>query len=357
MEASVSTLSPTATVGTVCSHNPITDTASGDSFFTDARWLALIESVYGYRVTRLSARGADGEAGGELLVCALSSPLTGRRVVSLPFSDACPLTATDSTVTRQLLDQALALGHDYRARYVELRTGVCEALAGRDDFAASDGYVRWRMGLTGGEDAVWSQVRKPVQRQVRKARKSGVTVRFASSRDEMSIYHRLHVGTRSRKHGMPAQPLRFFQELWDRFGNDGKVQLLLAEYEGAPIAGMVLLAAGDTVRYAYGASDDRYLHLGPNNLLMWESITWAIGNGYHAFDMGRTARDNEGLMNFKRGWGAVETPLTYYYAPQVAGLASTSETSRTYQLLTACWRRLPLPVAATLGSALYKHLG
>src|SRR5579862_5837983 len=65
----------------------------GDSFFTDERWLGLIESVYGYRATRLTAHGANGERRGELLVCALSSPLTGRRIVSLPFSDVCPLMA------------------------------------------------------------------------------------------------------------------------------------------------------------------------------------------------------------------------------------------------------------------------
>ena len=38
-------------------------------------------------------------------------------------------------------------------------------------------------------------------------------------------------------------------------------------------------------------------------------------------DLGRTARENFGLMEFKRGWGAIEEPLTYYYFPRCAGLA------------------------------------
>jgi len=174
---------------------------------------------------------------------------------------------------------------------------------------------------------------------------------------DMGAYYHLHLLTRSRKHGMPAQPQRYFREVWERLGATGGVRLLLAEYEGAVIAGMVLFVSGATARYAYGASDERFLRLGPNDALMWAAISWASQAGYRRFDMGRTARDNPGLAQFKRNWGAVEEPLPYYYAPEVAGLASTSEMSWKYRALTACWRRLPLPVSARLGGALYRHLG
>jgi FemAB-related protein (PEP-CTERM system-associated) len=330
---------------------------SGDRFYTDERWQDLIASVYGFSITQLEVRGEDGSLRGSLPVCALSSPITGRRIVSLPFSDVCAIDAGDDGVAQQLIDQAVELGRHHRARYIELRTGSSATLDARPEFMASDNYVCWRLALAAGEDKVWAGVEKPVQRQVRKSRKNAVTIRFAQTRDDMDIYHRLHVGTRSGKHGMPAQPRTFFRGLWDRFGADGAVQVLFAEYEGRAIAGMVLFAYGDTVRYAYGASEDQSLHLAPNNLLMWESIAWAMAHGYTYFDMGRTARDNHGLMEFKRKWGATAEPLPYYYSPQVAGLASTSESSRKYKLLTACWKRLPLPVASTLGGVLYKHLG
>jgi lipid II:glycine glycyltransferase (peptidoglycan interpeptide bridge formation enzyme) len=240
---------------------------------------------------------------------------------------------------------------------VELRTGESTIAAKRDDFVTTDLYVRWLLSLGGGTEAIWSGVEKPVQRQVRKSRKMGVSIRFADQREDAALYHRLHLGTRTGKHGMPAQPRRFFLELWDRFASDGTLQILFAEYAGTPIAGMVLLAAGNTVRYAYGASNDAFLHLAPNNLLMWESITWAASKGYQFFDMGRTAQNNHGLMEFKRRWGATPVSLPYYYSPRVAGLASTSEQSRKYQLLTAGWKRIPLPLASILGGSLYKHLG
>jgi lipid II:glycine glycyltransferase (peptidoglycan interpeptide bridge formation enzyme) len=156
---------------------------------------------------------------------------------------------------------------------------------------------------------------------------------------------------------MPAQPQRFFYDLWDAFAASGSMQILLAEHERNVIAAMVLFASGSTVRYAYGASDERYLHLAPNNLLMWEAISWGCKQGYQVLDMGRTACDNEGLMEFKRRWGAIKEPLPYYYYPHVEGLATTPEHSWKFRLLTTSWRQLPLQVAGSLGGHLYKHLG
>lgn len=325
-------------------------------FFLSQAWRDVISAVYGYRTVMLAAESADGQSA-YLPLSLVRSPLGGRHLISYPFSDYCPLVAPDAATANNLVDQAVALAKRMRAEYLELRTGANAVMAARPDFVAGDLYVRWLAPLSAGPDAVWKKVKKPVQRQVEKAQRSSVAVRFGTSREDMALYHRLHVRTRTRKHGMPAQPSRYFQKLWDSFGASGNVQVLFAEYEGQTIAGIVVLAAGGVARYAYGASDERFLQLAPNNLLMWTAMKWASERGYETFDFGRTARDNAGLMQFKRGWGATEHPIPYYYSPQMAGLASTSEHSWKYRLLTGAWRRLPLQVAAPLGGALYKYLG
>lgn len=320
-------------------------------------WLELLQRLYGYRVVPLTATNAAGEITGVLPLCLLRSPLIGRRLVAVPFADRAPLLADDEAAAQSLIEQAIALARRERVRYLELRTGETPLLAGRDDVVASDLYVRWLIPLAGGPDTVWKAIHKPVQRQIKKAQKTSVTVRLAEQRDDVLAYHRLHLLTRTRKHGMPAQPARFFLELWDTYAASGAVRLLLAEHEGVVVAGMVLLGAGDTLRYAYGASDTAALALAPNNLLMWEAIQRGCALGYRTLDLGRTARDNEGLMQFKRGWGATAEPLTYYYFPRREGLATTAEHSWKYRLATGCWRRLPLPVADVLSDRLYKHLG
>jgi FemAB-related protein (PEP-CTERM system-associated) len=320
-------------------------------------WLDLISTLYGYSIIPLTSVNGSQQITGFLPLCFMSSPLTGSRLVSLPFSDHCPLLAVDESSANDLIEQAVRLARQKNVRYLELRTGVNESFARRKDMVEGNLYVRWVLPLLTDPDARWAKLRKPVQRQIKKALNAGLQVRLADRREDLEHYYRLHLQTRCKKHGMPAQPRRFFYNLWDAFSASGAIQLLLAEYQGNLIAGMILLASGTTVRYAYGASEERYLSLAPNNLLMWTAITWASEHGYQTLDLGRTAIENEGLMEFKRRWGASPEALPYYYYPRKAGLAATSENSWRFRLLTACWSKLPLTLTGSLGSVLYKHLG
>lgn len=328
-----------------------------DVFYYQPAWLNLISQVYGYAVNTLTTTDTNGEISGFLPVCTMRSPITGNRMVALPFSDHCPLLAEDRASAQQLVDQAQCLADEQRARYLELRTGTHPMLAERTDLVESSLYVRWFLPLQSDQDVVWAGLSKSVKQMIKKSQKMGVTVRRIEKREEMAYYYRLQLQTRSKKHGMPTQPQRFFIGLWDTFAASGALQVLLAEHEGKVIAGMILLASGSTIRDAYSASDVSALSMAPNNVLMWHAITLGCAHGFKTLDMGRTACDNEGLMAFKRRWGATKEPLAYYYYPRVDGLASTSERSWKFRLLTKCWRQLPLQVAGPLGAQLYRHLG
>lgn len=326
------------------------------SFYYSRAWLKLITQLYGYSAIALTTSNPNGEITGFLPMCSMQSPLTGRRLVALPFSDYCPLLAADDASANDLIDQAIRLAQERQVRYLELRTGANDLVAKRPELVQGDLYVRWLKPLAADPDSVWSDLRKPVQQQIKKSRKLGVQVFTAHHREHMAQYYQLHLRTRM-KHGMPAQPQRFFFGLWDAFASSGAIQLLLAEYQGTIIAGMILLVSGTSIVYAYGASDEHYLRLAPNNLLLWTTIAWACTHGCQTLDLGRTARANQGLMEFKRRWGAIEEALPYYYYPHVAGLAATSEQSWKFRLLSACWKRLPLQIAGPLGGHFYKHLG
>lgn len=320
-------------------------------------WLDLLASVFGYSVTACTTTDAAGQITGFLPLCRIQSPLLGFHLVSLPFSDNCPLLAKDETSASELVDQATRVAQEQGAKYLELRTGLNDVLARRPDVAAGDLYVRWLKPLTADADVAWESLTKSVRQKIKQARRLGVQVRMAQCREDMEHYYRLHLLTRSKKHGMPAQSRQYFYALWDAFAPCGALQLWLAEHEGVVVAASVSLTSGATIRCAYNSSDQRYLSLAPNHLLMWTIIAWACAHAYSMLDMGRTACANEGLMEFKRRLGAVAEPLPYYYYPRRTGLATTCQTNWTYRLLTACWKRLPLTVSGPLGGYLYKHLG
>lgn len=328
-----------------------------ETFYFNQAWLDLISRLFGYEVIPLTTTNGAGEITGFLPLCYMQSPLTGRRLVSLPFSDYCPLLATDEASANDLVDQAIALAQAKRVKYLELRTGSNEVLAQRSDLRGGDLYVRWLKPLNPDTEAMWSSIAKSARKMIKKAQKLGVQARLAQQREDIEEYYRLHLLTRSKKHGMPSQSRRYFYELWDTFAPSGTMQLWLAEYQGQIISSSISFASGTTIRFAYRSSDERYLHLVPNHLLIWTAISWACAKGYEMLDIGRTACDNTGLMDFKRQWGTIQEPLPYYYYPQMAGLATTAESSWKYRLLTSCWKRLPLQVTGPLGGYLYKHMG
>lgn len=341
---------------TTKTHTFLTERAS-DSFYFDPAWFELITSLYGYTFIPLTTTTSDGRLSGFLPLCYMHSPLTGRRLVSLPFSDHCPLLAEDEASANELVDQAIEQAKSRRARYLELRTGLHDTLSRRSDLVRTDLYGRWLVQLDARPETAWGRLRQQARRKVKKARSEGVQIRLAERRQDMLTYYHLHLLTRSKKHGMPSQSLQYFLRLWDTFAPLGKIHLELAEYKGQVIAAHITAFSGKQAHYMYGAADDRYQELCAGYLLTWESIARCCQHGYQILDLGRTAHDNPGLMQFKRSWGALEEATPYYYYPAVQGLAATSEGSKKYQLLTRCWRQLPLSLAAPLGGYLYRHLG
>jgi hypothetical protein len=328
-----------------------------ETFYYSKGWIDFITKFNGYTYFPIIIKNTFGEVTGFLPLCYIHSALTGSRLVALPFSDHCPLLAGEKETALRLIEQATQLAKEMRVRYLELRTGPNAQLSDRSDFVQGNLYSYWKTPLVSDPDVIWSNLGKSVRNKVKKAKQSGVEIRFAEHRDDMLEYYRLHLQTRSKKHGMPSQPKRYFYELWDTFAASGSLHVILAEYRRTVIAGSILVCSGNTARFLYGASHADSRSLSPNNLLTWETIAWCCRQGYQMLVHGRTARANTGLMEFNKHWAAVEEPLPYYYYPGKAGFAATSEDSWKYKMLTSCWRRFPLSLSGPLGGYFYRHLG
>src|SRR5690242_988260 len=133
-----------------------------DCFFCNQAWLDLITKLYGYSPVLLTTTNTTGQLTGLLPLCYMRSPLTGRRLVSLPFSDYSPLFAEDEACANELIDQAIQLAQELKVRYLELRTGLNDVASKRADLTEANLYVRWLMPLAGDANAIWEGLRKPV---------------------------------------------------------------------------------------------------------------------------------------------------------------------------------------------------
>jgi CelD/BcsL family acetyltransferase involved in cellulose biosynthesis len=300
-------------------------------------WARLLGDTYGYRAFAIGAEDESGKlhAGVPLL------ELRGGRRVSLPFTDACAPLALSAAGLASLAG-ALA-----RA------AGRFEIRAPFPGAAAHAVAVEHLLPLKADPQLVFSGLHKSrMQRPIAKAEREGVAIRTGDSpADLVETFYDLHVQTR-RRQGVPVQPRRFFELLWERMIEPGHGFVLVAEAEGAPAAAGVFLSWNGTTVYKFGASDDALLRVRPNHLLLWDAIRRSCERGDRTFDFGRTDFDNAGLRSFKSGFGAGERPLVYAQFGDGTVYAGGGRASRA---LAPVIRRSPPWVCRGLGEVLYKY--
>jgi CelD/BcsL family acetyltransferase involved in cellulose biosynthesis len=315
--------------------------------FHHPAWAALLGDCYRYPAF---AFGLDDGAGGisaGLPVLDVSNRLTGKRWVSLPFTDVCPpLTGPDSSVE----DLVAALDETRRREGVpELE--VRAVLPGGEVRRRSEAVIH-KLPLAAEPERVERGLKPTVRHDIAKGHRSGITIRRAAAIEDIDTFYRLHLGTRQRL-GVPVQPRRYFLRLWHRILEPGLGFCLLAYSDRRPVAGAVFLAWKDTVVYKYSASDHGYLSLRPNHVLLWEAIRWSGANGYSALDLGRSDLENRGLRHFKRSWGAQEESLVYSLLGHTGGGSGLS--SRGAPLLSPVIRHSPSAVCRAIGELLYRY--
>ena len=322
----------------------------GVSFFHGAAWAAALSKTYDYEPVYFTLR--EGNAIRAVLPCMeVRSPLTGKRGVCLPFTDYCEPLAEDAAQFRELFDAAAAFGRKRDWGYLEIRGG--------EVFLPSEEPSEWHHGhildLTPGLEKIMVGLRDSTRRNIRKALKEKIDLAISTSPDALDAFVRLNSMTR-RDHGLPPQPKIFFDNLYDHVLSKGTGFVALASFKNEPVAANVYFHSGAEMIYKYGASDRAFQNLRANNLVMWEAVRWGCTNGFKTLCFGRTEPGNEGLLQFKSGWGARERRIQYYrYDLQKS--AFIKGPPGISPLFKRLFNKLPLPVLEALGSLLYRHMG
>ncbi len=281
----------------------------------------------------------------------IRSRLTGTRGVSLPFTDECapilPGGMGFEEAARPVIDWAG--GRGWRTLEIRGRGRVMGNIPPAFD------YLSHTLDLTEGEEVLFSRYSRTVRRNIRKSEREGVSVGSDRTPAGVREFYRLNCLTR-RDHGLPPQPALFFENLREHVLEKGLGTLLLARYGGKAIAGAVFLHFGTRAVYKYGASDRRYLHLRPNNLVFREAIRSMCGKGCRTFSFGRTDIGHDGLRRFKLAWGTKETHLQYirFDLNSKKWLSPGKSSPRPWE---GVFSRMPLSVLRLVGSIAYRHVG
>lgn len=177
-------------------------------------------------------------------------------------------------------------------------------------FSASQVQFRNTMilDLTRDEDAILAGMNQSTRRKLRMALKQDVVVRQAHSPADFQTLYDLYRITGERQ-GFLIRPPDYYRDAWTRFIEAGLAAAFLAEWQGRPLAGLVLYRFGSKAWYFYGMSSDAERERMPAFMLQWEAIRWAKAQGCTVYDFWGapdTFDDSDpmyGVYRFKEGFG------------------------------------------------------
>ncbi|MGH9400505.1 MAG: GNAT family N-acetyltransferase [Terriglobia bacterium] len=311
-----------------------------------------MKRTYGYEPVVLTTSPLPQEVANGVVLCHVSSWLTGRRMVSLPFSDHCEPLVDNSEELRCILATLREERNGNGWKYVEIRPAESD-LTAFPGFTKSKAFCLHRLDLRPATQHLFRGFHKDcVQRKIWRAEREGIVYEAGRSEPLLKKFYHLLILTRRRQLSLP-QPLAWFRNLVACMGE--KLKIHVVSIDGRPVASVLTLNYKATIVYKYGCSDKQFSHLGGTHLMLWKVIQDAKGKGLQEFDMGRSDWDNLGLVKFKDRWGAVQSTLTYWrhgtVPPKRANNGWNSEIAR------RTFGYAPRGFLSTAGTLLYRHVG
>lgn len=317
--------------------------------FHSRAWAGILQATYGF-----GPRYLLDETGSKLNlmlpVMEVNSPLTGRRGISLPFTDECAVLGDSKRRFQEAFQHLIRQGKERKWNYIELRGNEAPA----PEASPSLSFYTHSLELSPDIKALFMNLKSNVRRNLATAERSELTLHIHSDSTSMLTYYHLHCVTRER-HGLPPQPYRFFRQIQEKLLDPGNGIVVLAKSRELPVAGAVFLFSREEGIYKFGASREDFQQLRPNNLVMWAGIRWLAERGIKRFSMGRTSLMHDGLRRFKQSWGTAEKRLDYYRF-DLRSDRYASDKDRVEGWYNKVFRAMPLPLARWIGGGLYRHI-
>jgi lipid II:glycine glycyltransferase (peptidoglycan interpeptide bridge formation enzyme) len=170
------------------------------------------------------------------------------------------------------------------------------------------------ISLEGSEEDRLARMKQKTRYNIRLAEKKEIVVRESGDVDAFYALMQLT----GQRDGFGVHSKEYFQDAYNLFAPRGMGVLLVAEYAGRPLAGLMAFARGSRAWYFYGASNDEERNRMPTYLLQWEAMRWAKARGCSEYDLwgvpdageaeleaGFSERSDGlwGVYRFKRGFG------------------------------------------------------
>jgi CelD/BcsL family acetyltransferase involved in cellulose biosynthesis len=330
------------------------------SAFHTRGWLEALRRTYGFTPLALTTSPPESPLENGWLFCSIDSWLTGRRWVSLPFSDHCQPLNADVACEEQFLAAFKEILVRERLRYIEVRPLQPPASPSLPPTLLSSKrtYCFHHVDLTPELQILFRNSHKDsTQRKIQRADRERLRYEEGRSPALIDVFYGLQLLTR-RRHGLPPQPKEWFRNVAACVGEAAHFRVAYKDKQ--PLAAILTIRHKNTVMYKYGCSDAVYHNLGGMHFLLWKTIEDAKREGLRTLDLGRSDPWSEGLITFKDRWGSQRSVLCYsrYTSAQSPrGVYADPDRNRKNQLFLNLFTHRPHSLSRMVGELFYRHLG
>ncbi|MGW1680631.1 GNAT family N-acetyltransferase [Saccharopolyspora sp. NPDC002376] len=264
------------------------------SLFTSQPWLEALCRTYGFTPEARIAVDASGAVVGGFAWVRIHD-IRGERLCSLPFSDWADPFAPDEAVWRQLTDGIVDEEVPFALRCLHSEAPV------RDPRLREAGRLAWHATrLDAPLPELHRRISANARRNIAVAERNGVRITADTGVEALRNFHRMQVRLRKHKYRMLAQPMEFFENIWEQFHSDDSVVTMTAHVGDESVAAAVFLQRNGSLHFKFGSSLQDRLQLRPNDAIYWAAIRWAADRGLRLVDWGVSDLDQPGLLRFKR---------------------------------------------------------
>ena len=315
------------------------------TFFHLSGWKTAVERAFGHSMYYLSAE-KDGVIKGVLPIGRVRSRLFGDALLSTPFAVYGGVLADSEATVAALNTRATELASDLGVDYLEYRNREPRLQPSE----GSELYVTFRKEISADPDENMKAIPRKQRAMVRKGIKAGLVGEIDA---DIRRFYPMYAES-VRNLGTPVFSRRWFQVLKDVFRDD--CEILTITHEAMPVSSVMSFYFGNEVLPYYGGGTLGARAVKANDFMYWELMRRAGERGVTVFDYGRSKR-GAGSYNFKKNWGFEPEAMYYEQQPIAADtVPEVNPTNPKYRTAISLWKRLPLPVANTLGPMVSKYL-
>lgn len=151
-------------------------------------------------------------------------------------------------------------------------------------------------------EAIWMDAEHKVRKNVKRARRSGVTIEFDRTGERLGAFLDIYESTMDRREAGASFyfPRAYFEAI--HRGLPGQFVYAFALHDGEPVSAELVLVSAESLYSFLGGTRREAFALRPNELLKLAVMEWGQASGKRRFVLGGGYGSDDGIYRYKRSF-------------------------------------------------------